>query len=190
MLLFPTVHNSCNNTKNKLPVERMAKTPEEQWAWKTPSYFMFILQQRYAITLSKFYSYYTGCIFILLGMWQEGERTEFSPLFLIWRSSRAPPFFPQLFFTFHSRKLAKESVKPQASVCCPAQLRMKLEKSSHVHWGTPVPPHLDMFHLAPSTHQWGSCSDELKSFTGQEELQKLYTKLQNHSFISIKQGWS
>lgn len=54
MLLFPTVRNSCKNTKNKLPVEHMAKTPKEHRARKMPDYFMFILQQKYTTTLIKF----------------------------------------------------------------------------------------------------------------------------------------
>lgn len=61
---------------------------------------------------------------------------------------------------------------------------MELE-ISHVNLSTPVPPHLDTFHLALSLLQLSSCFEELKNFTGKkEELQELHTNLQNNSFIS------
>lgn len=73
-------------------------------------------------------------------MQQEGETTEFSPLLLAWSSSWATPFFPQLYFTFHSRKMAKGSIKLQASVCCSVLIRsMELGKSNHVNKYTSSP---------------------------------------------------
>lgn len=61
---------------------------------------------------------------------------------------------------------------------------MELE-ISHVNQSTPVPPHLDTFHLALSLQQLSSCFGELKTFTGKtEEPQELHSNLQNHSFIS------
>lgn len=109
-------------------------------------------------------------------MQQKGERTEFSPLFLTWSSSWAPPFFPQLLSTFHSRKMAKMSIKPRASVCRSAQIRrMELEESNHVnkYTSSTTPGHISLGPKRASVRQlfWGT--EELRRQKRTSETSRL-----------------
>lgn len=82
--------------------------------------------------------------------WKKKKKKKQSSASICWHEAAAEP--PHFFSTrvFHISLQEKGSIKPQAFVCCSAQIRrMELEKSSDVNWSTPVSPPSGHVSLGP-----------------------------------------